>query len=337
MRSCGAAACLPVVLTLACDPGASRTASGEPSSLIVVVIDSLWAVVGDSVTAALERPIFAVRDESTFDVTHVSPTTEPWLEARRYRQIVPIGQPGDGWIAPMLGRNAPDALPAVVEARNVWARDQGVTGLIVPPGAGAEAVYAALPALADTLHRRYEQYALNRMFLSGVDSAGRDSLRAAAGFSLLLPQLYRREQRDSTWIFRAHTEMGGALMRTVLLTWLDGSAGDLTGERVLDLRDSLAIYDPAQITQREPVQVETVTFPGGSARQVRGVWTGTDPSFPAAGAFITRVMHCPEQNRTYVLDAWLYAPNRQKHEYLLQLGHILNSFRCEGPARADGA
>jgi hypothetical protein len=33
----------------------------------------------------------------------------------------------------------------------------------------------------------------------------------------------------------------------------------------------------------------------------------------------------------YLLDAWLYAPGKQKYEYMIQLQTILDTFRC-GPS-----
>jgi hypothetical protein len=32
----------------------------------------------------------------------------------------------------------------------------------------------------------------------------------------------------------------------------------------------------------------------------------------------------------YLLDAWLYAPGRPKHEFMIQLSTILDTFRCGG-------
>jgi len=34
----------------------------------------------------------------------------------------------------------------------------------------------------------------------------------------------------------------------------------------------------------------------------------------------------------YLIDAWLYAPGKEKYEYMIQLQTILNTFRCEGMA-----
>ncbi|MDX1576985.1 MAG: DUF4837 family protein, partial [Gemmatimonadota bacterium] len=59
---------------------------------------------------------------------------------------------------------------------------------------------------------------------------------------------------------------------------------------------------------------------------VTGVWQDEKGDFPAAGPFITWLVQCPDD--TYVIDAWLYAPNEPKYEYMLQLQEILGSFRC---------
>ena len=37
---------------------------------------------------------------------------------------------------------------------------------------------------------------------------------------------------------------------------------------------------------------------------------------------------CPAQDRLYFLDSWLYAPGKDKWEYIIQLETILQTFRC---------
>jgi hypothetical protein len=46
---------------------------------------------------------------------------------------------------------------------------------------------------------------------------------------------------------------------------------------------------------------------------------------------------CPAQDKTYFIDAWLFAPGKKKYEYMIQLQTILNSFRCGSAAAAAGA
>ena len=66
--------------------------------------------------------------------------------------------------------------------------------------------------------------------------------------------------------------------------------------------------------------------------EVRAVWANPpEDLFPAGGPMITRTIPCPHQGRDYLVDAWLYAPGRDKYQYILQLETILNSFRCRAP------
>jgi hypothetical protein len=39
---------------------------------------------------------------------------------------------------------------------------------------------------------------------------------------------------------------------------------------------------------------------------------------------------CPAQDRLYLLDAWLYAPGKEKYQYMIQLETLLGTFECAG-------
>jgi hypothetical protein len=66
------------------------------------------------------------------------------------------------------------------------------------------------------------------------------------------------------------------------------------------------------------------------AYELQAVWQNPPSAdWPAAGPFIARVVACEEQDRLYLLDAWLYAPGRDKYEYMIQLNTVLDSFRCD--------
>jgi hypothetical protein len=66
--------------------------------------------------------------------------------------------------------------------------------------------------------------------------------------------------------------------------------------------------------------------------EVHSIWRSSDQTLPAAGPFLNRVILCPEQNRTYFVEAWLFAPGRRKYEYMIQFQALLDSFEC-GAAR----
>lgn len=333
MRSLRRALPLLLLAAGACDTS-SRMAMGEVNSLIVVAEPELWEQVGDTVEAALQPRIFAVRDEPTFQVTHVAPDNPDWRDLRRFRSILAIGAAEDPWVAPVLSAaDTTVTAPALVHARNVWARSQGATALVVSPetAEGARMVHGRLAELAEVLQRSYRQWAVTRMYTSGRDTALADTLRREGGFEVVLPQVYTfRREGDRGFVAFNDQEAGTPLVRSLFVTWRPDGDAPVTPEEVLAWRDSVgqAVYDWPQRSQREPLRTRRLEQEGG-ALEVRGVWTGTaDETFPQAGPFITRVIDCPASDRRYLVDTWLYAPATDKYQYMIQLETLLDSFEC---------
>jgi hypothetical protein len=321
--------CLAALALPACNR--SQQAMGTTNSVIVLTTDSVWAMVGDSVLTALEPRIFTVRDERTFDVTQVSPQDPNWTDLRRFRQVLAIGTAEDGWVEPVL-RRADDAVRdgGVARRQDVWARNQLVTAIVVPPGAGPDAVLRHVAVVAQSLDSTFRAGALQRMFLSRPDTLLRDSLRARHGFGILLPNVYRPLTREAdVHLFQSSTQVGGTLVRSILVTQRDGLL-PLTAETALAWRDSAgaAEYRPAHETPRDRIASQMLSVGGAPAVEVQGVWDGTDPTWPMSGPFLARMIHCEAQDRTWFVDAWVYAPGRAKYEYMIQLQTILNTFEC---------
>lgn len=316
-----------LVLVAACDkPGAI----GDANSIIVVAPAPAWEALEEDILAALEPRTFTVRDERIFQVTHISPDDPRWRDLRELRQVILIGEPGDEWMADALDRveGAAPRAPAMARATDVWARGQVVTLLLVPPGGSPDAVRPLVPALGEELVTAFRRYAQQRMFASGVDTVSADSLGRKLGFSLLLPQVYRPvETPGGGHLFRNDQPDPSKLIRSVYVTSVPSAEVPLTPEAALEWRARIAgeAYEPPQVT--DPEQAVPTAAPG-EAVQVQGVWSNPPEGFPAAGPFLTRLVPCPAQGRTYLLDAWLYAPGRDKFEYMVQLETILDSFAC---------
>ena len=323
----GALSALVLPLLAGCE--SRPQAWGEANAIIVVAHDTLWQQVQDSVMAALEPTIQTVRDERTFNVTWVSPFDSSFVTLRKFKQLLSIGAPSDPWVEPLVesGRN----VPYVTDETNVWANDQLVTGIVVEPTSPVPSVLATLPEVSARIDSLYRVWAVRRMFLSEPDTARRSRLGREAGFTILLPSVYREEQVDSTWIFENWTEVrGNEIRRTITVSSRPGVDTTTVTENALAWRSQVvAIYVEPQ--QAEPDQLVRRLVRSGSTQafEVQGVWTTDFGGVPAAGPFITRVVPCPAQNRTYLVDAWLYAPARgSKYEYMVQLQTILNTFRC---------
>lgn len=318
-----------VGLLAACEkPGAW----GDVNAVIVGAQPDAWAAVQDSVESALEPKVYTVRDEKAFRVTPVDPASADWGNLSRFVQIVLIGSADEPFVQQALERRrgeAPLSPPQIVQVYDVWARGQQVTVLLVEPGRWDQTLELLEP-LYSLLDEQYRQWARNRMFLSGADTALQTTLMEEAGFSLLLPEVYVWEARDSVYRFRNDNPDPSELIREVVVSWRSPIPEEGGREFFLDWRADLvaASYNFPQVVPEEGILASPGTVGDRDAYQVQGIWENPPGEFPAAGPFILRAVECPGQDRLYLLDAWLYAPGKDKYEYMLQLETILNSFKC---------
>lgn len=327
-----AAAATSMILTsVACTE--TELALGDVSSIIVGASPELWAEVGDTVTAALQPAITTtVEREEVFQVTHENPADSAWMNLRRFRQLLLLGTPDDPWIAAALSRaDEPVPAPGWTRTFDVFARNQVATVVVLPETGAAAALADLLPELRETYLEQYRRWAHNRMFLSGPDSALADTLARTAGFRLIVPEVYRWERRDSVLIFRNDNPDPSELIRQFTVTWWTPPPDSVPRERLLAWRDTLSrtYYEPRHVNDTTLLDAASVTVGGAPARRVQAVWRNPpEADWPAAGNFIVQTVRCAEQDRLYLIDAWLYAPGREKFEYLYQLETILDSFRC---------
>ena len=320
--------------------GCDKTgAYGEVNSIIVGASMELWDEVGEAVTTGLEPTIFTVRDERTFKITHQDPFEPDWEILREFKQVLLIGTAEDPWIEEALEEGDASAesfgTPSVFQLIDIWARGQLVTILLLPPDGGAAEVEAHVPELLALFDGQYRTYAHTRMFVSGRDSLLADTLRAAGGFVLDLPRVYRWDHLDSVFIFRNDNPDPAELIREIAVTWRSPIPEALADPDILEWRLALSrqYYTDEQVVSEELAPGRGLN---DGAYEIRGIWESPPDAWPAAGPFLTRTRACPGQDRLYLLDSWLYAPGKDKYEYMLQLEYILDSFDCEAGVPGAG-
>ena len=324
-------ALLLAVLLAACD----RTgAYGDATSIVAAMDPGLWADVEDDVYSVLEPTIQTVRDERTFTVTYQDPTQEVWGRLRQFKQLLLVGTGSEEWMSDVVDRldDVEAAPPQILQVRDVWARAQSVTVILLPETGQPEALRTQLEPLGQLYDSQYRSLALGRMFVSGRDSALADTLRRDAGFSLLLPEVYYWDRTDSVFVFRNDNPDPSELIRQIAVTWRTPISEELDGEELLSWRAALAAqyYSEPQIVELSNAQAGPFSHESWSAYEVQAVWQNPpEANWPAAGPFILWAVACPSQDRLYLLDSWLYAPGREKYQYMIQLETILNSFGCE--------
>lgn len=309
-------------------------AHGDANAFIVGASPELWAQVEDTFLQAMEPTIRTVRDERPFRITHQDPEElEAWGLLSRFRQVLVLGVEGDPWIDEALAEleEPMSPAPAILQVLNVWARGQQVSVLLLPATGQLEAVRQLAPELHDILDQQFRAYAMTRMFISGEDVALEDSLAANTGFSLLLPTVYQYSTRDSIFRFRNDNPSPAELIREVSVSWRSPAPeDDPTPEELRTWRDdfSTEYYNDPQVVDTLLISHRPVAVNGLSGVEYQAVWVSPPGAWPAGGPFITRALRCPARDRLYYLDAWLYAPGRDKYEYMIQLQTILDSFRC---------
>ncbi|MEX0979625.1 MAG: DUF4837 family protein [Gemmatimonadota bacterium] len=326
---------LPLALLAAL--GCEKTqAYGEANSIIVGATNELWDAAGEQILETLEPRIVTVRDERTLKLTQQDPREANWSRLNIFRQVLVIGTANDPWVAEALDevRGRPElSPPQVLQANNVWARGQLVTIVLLPDGAG-DAPQAPVAQVADSLgtllNSQYREFVLSRMYVSGRDTTLARELRDNAGFSLMLPEVYRWDVQDSVYKFRNDNPDPSELIREIAVRWREITPGELDQEEVLERRAELVenYYRDPQAVDLSMSDFRQIRLGDNEGYQLQAIWQSPPGAWPAAGPFITRVLRCPAQNREYLLDAWLFAPGKDKYEYMIQLQTILDSFRC---------
>lgn len=326
-----ATAALSALVVSACDSSLAQ-APGDVDSVIVLAADSLWAEIGDSVMAAMEPEIETVRRDPIFKLTQISPAQDVrWNELKTFKQVLAIGVAADSWVAEALAEAGAEASgTTVVETYDVWSRGQRVVALAVPAEGSAQAVLDTVAWLARHYDERFREYAVQRMYTTPPDSVLRDSLLATAGYGALFPRVYRSGvPAPGLRTFTNATTTGGNLYRTFVVGTVPGTNLPAP-ERLLAWRDSVSAvaHRPAQAVREGLVRVDTLQVNGAPALEIQGVWVVEDPDWPMSGPFLMRAIPCPARNETVFVDAFLYAPNRSKYEYMIQLETILDTFAC---------
>ena len=315
--------------------GDTTPAYGDPNSIVAAMSPAIWDKVSKDVYAALEPTIRTVRNEKTFTVTYQDPGQRDWGNLRRFRQMLLVGTGTEPWMQDAVDKlKTPLNGPGLYTAYDVWAKGQQVTVVILSNPDSLSELRQYLPTINKTLDDQYRQWARNRMYMSGMDTALVDTLMASARFSLLVPKVYKHSDldsvTDSVYIFRNDNPDPSELIREIAVTWRSPIPLNYQPEDILDWRAQLVThYHDAQVVDTTQMSGGPFKYQGHSAYEIQAIWQNApDLDWPAAGPFITRAIVCPAQNRMYLVDGWLYAPGRDKYEYMIQLQTILDSFRC---------
>lgn len=334
--------------SVACGKGPSY---GSPNAIIAVVDPAIRDTVEPILRASLEREARTTRAEKIFELTVTTPTEIGDFE--KWRRLIVVEPYGEGSLVNDLV-DPPGRGPVVEEVHDAWARDQTIWVLAAgDPASTVELARAKGDSLYRVIHERFVAWQVDRMWASGRDSALYRAMVDTLGFGIVLPRVY--EEAPGSAPESARVFFNRDPRRVVSVSWSPRPAG-ITPDTVLALRRALAEVafpdqriagaeegggsppDTAEATTPADTarpdgspRVRRTTLDGRPAVRVQGVWREVDGT--SAGVFLAYGVGCGD--RLVLLDGDLFAPDRDKYPYVIQLERIFHTFHCAAAGNGE--
>lgn len=156
------------------------------------------------------------------------------------------------------------------------------------------------------------------------------TLRETHGFDVQVPYGYdlAKNQRDFIWIRQLDTE----IEKDVFVHYRPFNTRE-PFESPLDFREEITSSymrdiqkpDIFMTLQSENMNIREVNYKGKYAKEIRGLWKLSDIS--GGGPFVSYIFVDESQKRLYYLEGYVYAPSKDKREFMQEIEVILNTFR----------
>ncbi len=225
-----------------------------------------------------------------------------------------------------------DPSGGITVSRDRWARDQT---LIYIYAEGQDALGELIARSFPTVRKRITEADVPKLrattYQSDRDEALEDTVFNRLGLKLELPgDTELAEVKDSVvWLRRDL----GLVVQNLLLTRVPYTdAEQITAAEAVALRNRMgrkivrSQTAGSYMTTNDrdlPVLTEAVEIDGAYAFEARGVWEMTDDFM--GGPFFTYLIPEPGGNRLWVIDAFVYAPGKEKRNYMQQLETIVRT------------
>ncbi|WP_422360836.1 DUF4837 family protein [Reichenbachiella sp.] len=156
------------------------------------------------------------------------------------------------------------------------------------------------------------------------------TLRETHGFDVQVPYGYdlAKNQRDFVWIRLLDPEYE----KNIFVHYRPFNTR-APFEDVLVFREEITSSymrdvqkpDIFMTLQNENMNIREANFKGKYAKEVRGLWKLSDIS--GGGPFVSYVFVDESQKRLYYLEGYVYAPSKDKREFMQEMEVIINTFR----------
>ncbi|MEZ4896249.1 MAG: DUF4837 family protein [Saprospiraceae bacterium] len=324
------------------------TAIGSTNQVTVISDDEIWdGAVGDTFKYLYEGAYpMMPQPEPLFDVRHYSPyqvaSESVRQELRTYIYLADLSDTSslstkqviDDLGKEILVRARTDPGFSNKIGRDKWARGQIIFYVL---GMGkdqlAKNIDASFPGIAKRIHDFDASQIRAKTYLSGENKVINSLISEKFGIDLNIPADYKKAIEDSTtlWVRRDLADLTSSLL---IHTVKYESESQLSKEGVKSLCDEITRKYITTNTPGSYMLINDVDLPmyvykkdidQAYTLEARGIWEMKYDYM--GGPFFAYLLKDPQRNRLILIDAFVYAPGKEKRDFMQQLEYIVNQLK----------
>ena len=298
-----------------------RSAGGTSEILVVTQNDEQWdGMIGDTIRAFFLQPQYGLpQPEPLNKLSHinVSGFTDMF---RKHKSLLLVE------IDPKLDK------PVVETGENLWAAPQRVYKIIAPNRTSWCETFNQYKEAYKVMYDKVERERIMSVLRPSTDNKIVQRIKDKMGFSLTIPSGFyiAKDESDFLWLRK---ELPKNSFGIFIYTTPYKDTVQLDMSNLVTVRDRyLQKYVPGptdgsfMTTEKEfvpPLVNYISTYPTGFAAEMRGMWCLVGDYM--AGPFVSYTFPDEQTGNLVTLEGYVYYPNHDKRDDLLQLQSILYS------------
>ena len=308
-----------------------------PASEVNVLAPRERRQLADSVASVLRSEIKFIREEPRFDVTVDALENYKFYKGRK--NVIVVAPDEDPDLKKLLRRIVPPRVrtswPNLWKTTDPFAEGQVLFLLVGDPKRILQDLYDDPSGFVHEVERTTIDIMVANLYRNGERKKAGDEVLARYGWGVRVPQEWSVQDRstDDTKFVRIWHD---APVMQMFVSWEIGRVAR-TPREWLERRHALAFvhYDNDKVVwdhSRADSIRSTPTGPEGV--MMGGLWE--NDKWVIGGPFEAWAFYCPADDRTYLLDLSVYAPDRDKLPLIRTLRAVASTFRsgCSGGGAA---
>lgn len=302
-----------------------RSAGGTSEILVVTQNDEQWeGMIGDTIRAFFLQPQYGLpQPEALFKLSHINVSGfSDMFKKHKSLLIVEIN--------PALEK------PVVETAVDLWAAPQRVIKIIAPDRTSWCQIFSEQKDVYKMMYDKVERDRIMSVLRPSTDVKIGQRIKSKMGFDLTIPSGFfiSKDEPDFMWI-RKELDKNSFGIFIYSTPYKDTLQLELSS--LVSVRDRMLqkyVPGPADgsfmTTEKEfvpPVVSYLSTYPTGFAAELRGMWCLVGDYM--AGPFVSFTFPDDKTGNLVTLEGYVYYPNHDKRDDLLQLQSILYSIKVE--------